>query len=67
MPGASDRLCRDVVARPLAAGMIDRRGRLVAYRTADSPAGDTARWVPSTRLAEATCVGKVSRASHASP
>ena len=67
MPCTRGRRFRDDLVWSLAAGMIDRPGRLVAVRTSDSPPRDAARLVPSTRLAEAIRVGNASRASHGSP
>jgi hypothetical protein len=67
MPCTRGRRFRDDLVWSLAAGMIDRPGRLVAVRTSDSPPRDAARRVSSTRLAEAICVGIASRASHGSP
>ena len=67
MPCTRGRRFRDDLGWSLAAGMIDRPGRLVAVRTSDSPPRDAARLVPLTRLAEAIRVGNASRASHGSP
>lgn len=67
MPCTRGRRFRDDLVWSLAAGMIDRPGRLVAVRTSDSPPRDAARLVPLTRLAEAIRVGNASRASHGSP